>query len=136
MILKWKTVNTENLHSERSLIVISFGRFSTISSHDSDSMPRVWTLKEDIRAISLSPRQPSLKLLSVMAAIRLNDDADNIEITLSLALVESGAVKSTTSADPLASTTWDEKKNRVKCTAGHRTLETWGRGNIAITGLA
>ncbi|KAG9143297.1 hypothetical protein Leryth_010214 [Lithospermum erythrorhizon] len=83
-------------------------RFSTIFSHDSDSMPRVWTGKEDIRAITKTARSSSLKLLSVMAAIRLDDHADNIEKTLSLALVESGAVKSTTSADPLASSTWDE----------------------------
>ncbi|KAA8541686.1 hypothetical protein F0562_022838 [Nyssa sinensis] len=87
-------------------------RFSTLFSHDSDSMPRVWSAKEDIRAITKTARSASLKLLSVMAAIRLDDNADNIENTLSLALVDSrtGAVtnKSTTSHDPLASSTWDE----------------------------
>lgn len=88
-------------------------RFTTMFSHDSDSMPRVWTGKEDIRAITKTARSSSLKLLSVMAAIRLdNADADNIENTLNVALVDStgGAVKdrSITTVDPLASSTWEE----------------------------
>lgn len=54
-----------------------------------------------------------MKLLSVMAAIRLDDDdADNIENTLSLALVDAtnAAAKdrSITTVDPLASSTWQE----------------------------
>ncbi|KAK4481986.1 hypothetical protein RD792_012902 [Penstemon davidsonii] len=86
-------------------------RFSTLFSHDSDSMPRVWTGKEDIRAITKTARSASLKILSVMAAIRLDDTADNIEKTLSLALVDSRAAASTNrgiSVDPLASSSWDE----------------------------
>ncbi|XP_059459262.1 protein ROOT HAIR DEFECTIVE 3-like [Corylus avellana] len=88
-------------------------RFSTLFSHDSDSMPRVWTGSEDIRAITKTARSASLKLLSVMAVIRIDDDDnDGIEKTLSVALVESGnaAVKdrSITTIDPLASSTWEE----------------------------
>ncbi|KAK9923614.1 hypothetical protein M0R45_032022 [Rubus argutus] len=88
-------------------------RFATLFSHDSDSMPRVWTGKEDIRAITKTARSASLKLLSVMVAIRLDDDdADNIENTLSLALVDAtnAAAKdmSITMVDPLASSTWQE----------------------------
>ncbi|KAM5579378.1 protein ROOT HAIR DEFECTIVE 3-like [Rosa sericea] len=88
-------------------------RFATLFSHDSDSMPRVWTGKEDIRAITKTARSASLKLLSVMAAIRLDDgDADNIEKTLSLALVDgrnaAAKDKSITTVDPLASSTWQE----------------------------
>ncbi|KAK6128020.1 hypothetical protein DH2020_038223 [Rehmannia glutinosa] len=86
-------------------------RFSTLFSHDSDSMPRVWTGKEDIRAITKTARSASLKLLSVMAAIRLDDDADSIENTLSLALIDpkSGAATNRSiSGDPLASSSWDE----------------------------
>ncbi|KAG7992248.1 hypothetical protein I3843_02G118700 [Carya illinoinensis] len=46
-------------------------------------MPRVWTGKEDIRAITKTARSASLKLLSVMAIIRLDDDDnDSIENTL------------------------------------------------------
>lgn len=57
-----------------------------------------------------------MKLLSVMAAVRLEDSADSIENTLSLALVDpkSGAGASRSiSADPLASSSWDEV---VSCT--------------------
>ncbi|THG11336.1 hypothetical protein TEA_004299 [Camellia sinensis var. sinensis] len=87
-------------------------RFSTIFSHDSDSMPRIWSGKEDIRAITKMARSASLKMLSVMAAIRLDDDTDNIEKTLVVALVDTrsggAANKTITSADPLASSTWEE----------------------------
>ncbi|PIN04364.1 GTP-binding protein [Handroanthus impetiginosus] len=86
-------------------------RFSTLFSHDSDSMPRVWTGKEDIRAITKTARSASLKLLSVMAAVRLDDTADSIENTLSLALVDpkSGtAANRSITGDPLASSSWDE----------------------------
>ncbi|KAL6223285.1 hypothetical protein ACLB2K_006672 [Fragaria x ananassa] len=81
--------------------------------HDSDLMPRVWTGKEDIRAITKTARSVSLNLLSVMAAIRLDDhDTDNIEKTLFLALVnaKNAAAKdrSITTVDPLASSTWQE----------------------------
>ncbi|XP_043721814.1 protein ROOT HAIR DEFECTIVE 3-like [Telopea speciosissima] len=87
-------------------------RFSTLFSHDSDSMPRVWTGKEDIRAITKTARSASLKLLSAVAVIRLDEDVDNIEKTLSLALVDTSnnGVKdrSITSFDPLASSTWEK----------------------------
>ncbi|KAJ6803042.1 protein ROOT HAIR DEFECTIVE 3-like [Iris pallida] len=87
-------------------------RFSTLFSRDSDSMPRVWTGKEDIRAITKTARSASLKLLSVMAAIRLDEESDKIEDTLSFALLDagSGAVKNRRiqSVDPLASSSWEE----------------------------
>ncbi|XP_068647516.1 protein ROOT HAIR DEFECTIVE 3-like isoform X2 [Aristolochia californica] len=83
-------------------------RFATLFSRDSDSMPRVWTGKEDIRAITKTARSASLKLLSVMAAIRLDDIEDNIDNTLALALVDSSNTKSTASFDSLASSTWEQ----------------------------
>ncbi|XP_047310935.1 protein ROOT HAIR DEFECTIVE 3-like [Impatiens glandulifera] len=88
-------------------------RFSTIFSHDSDSMPRIWTGKEDIRTITKTARTASLKMLSVMAAIRLKDELDKIESTLSRALVEPKTDGATTSrsislGDPLASSSWEE----------------------------
>ncbi|CAL0326060.1 unnamed protein product [Lupinus luteus] len=86
-------------------------RFTMLFSHDSDSMPRVWTGKEDIRAITKTARSASLKLLSVMAAIRLDDDADSIEKTLVVALVGSSnnaANRSITTVDPLASSNWEQ----------------------------
>ncbi|KAK7261718.1 hypothetical protein RIF29_28036 [Crotalaria pallida] len=90
-------------------------RFTTVFSRDSDSMPRVWTGDEDIRAITKTARISSLKLLSVMAVIRLDDDDDdddNIEKTLAVALVDSSSSssrdRSITAVDPLASSTWGQ----------------------------
>ncbi|KAK2653229.1 hypothetical protein Ddye_013085 [Dipteronia dyeriana] len=86
-------------------------RFTMLFSHDSDSMPRVWTGKEDIRAITKTARSASLKLLSVMAALRLEEEVDNIEKTLSAALVDASGTttdKSITKFDPLASSTWEQ----------------------------
>ncbi|KAL0921620.1 hypothetical protein M5K25_008710 [Dendrobium thyrsiflorum] len=86
-------------------------RFSTIFKYDKDSMPRVWTRKEDVRLITKDARAAALKLLSVMAAIRLDDKTYNIEKILNSSLLDSQAsieksIKS--SADPLASATWPE----------------------------
>ncbi|KAG8051567.1 hypothetical protein GUJ93_ZPchr0001g31214 [Zizania palustris] len=86
-------------------------RFSTLFSHDADSIPRVWTGKEDIKAITKTARSASMKLLSTMAAIRLDEDGDNIENTLSLALVDTARPgttdRSIQSFDPLASSSWE-----------------------------
>jgi hypothetical protein len=75
-------------------------------------MPRVWTGKEDIRAITKMARSASLKLLSVMAVIRLDDELDNIEKTLTLALFNStgnnATSKSISTIDSLASSTWEK----------------------------
>ncbi|GMH03757.1 hypothetical protein Nepgr_005596 [Nepenthes gracilis] len=86
-------------------------RFTTLFSHDSDSMPRIWSGKEDIKAITKLARSASLKLLSVMAAVRLGNDADDIENTLSLALVDGASnntSRSITISDPLATSTWEK----------------------------
>ncbi|KAI3670537.1 hypothetical protein L1987_87875 [Smallanthus sonchifolius] len=85
-------------------------RFTSLFNHDSDSMPRIWAGKEDIRAITKTARSSSLKLLSVLAAIRLDEDVDKIGDTLVLALVDHKKDTSTSvsSRDPLASSTWEE----------------------------
>ncbi|KAJ0785144.1 putative P-loop containing nucleoside triphosphate hydrolase [Helianthus annuus] len=85
-------------------------RFTSLFNHDSDSMPRIWTGKEDIRAITKIARSSSLKLLSVLAAIRLDEDVDKIGDTLVLALVDhkKGASPSVSLRDPLASSAWEE----------------------------
>ncbi|KAK9066113.1 hypothetical protein SSX86_015515 [Deinandra increscens subsp. villosa] len=85
-------------------------RFTSLFNHDSDSMPRIWTGKEDIRTITKTARSSSLKLLSVLAAIRLDEDVDKIGDTLVLALVDhkKDTSKSVSSRDPLASSTWEE----------------------------
>ncbi|CAD6267066.1 unnamed protein product [Miscanthus lutarioriparius] len=86
-------------------------RFTTVFSHDKDSIPRVWTGKEDVRAIAKEARSAALKLLSVMAAIRWDDEPDRIESILTSTLLEGSVVSKiahAASADPLASTTWEE----------------------------
>lgn len=83
-------------------------RFTSLFNHDADSMPRVWTGKEDIRAITKIARSSSLKLLSVLAASRLDVDGDKIGDTLVLALVDHKKDKNTPMQDPLVSSTWEE----------------------------
>ncbi|KAL9235461.1 hypothetical protein vseg_010219 [Gypsophila vaccaria] len=86
-------------------------RFTTLFSHDADSMPRVWTGKEDLKAITKFARSASLKLLTVLAAIRLDDEPDDIDKTLTLALVEnksSTSDRNLTLTDPLASSSWEK----------------------------
>ncbi|GLJ11016.1 hypothetical protein SUGI_0140450 [Cryptomeria japonica] len=96
------------------VLILMKERFSSVFSHDADSMPRVWTGKEDIRAITKDARSASLKLLAVMAAIRLDEEPDMIEATLSSTLTESAdAVGSilersvSTPMNALASSTWE-----------------------------
>ncbi|CAL9203938.1 unnamed protein product [Musa hybrid cultivar] len=87
-------------------------RFSTLLSHDADSMPRVWTGKEDIKAITKTARSASLKLMSVMTVIRLDDKNDKIENALSFSLMDAsdsgGSSRSIQILDPLASSSWEE----------------------------
>lgn len=90
-------------------------RFTTIFNHDNDSMPRVWTGKEDIRAITKDARSASLKILSTLAAIRLDEKSDDIENVLFSSLSD-GTVSVPSSkdrgvgasSDSLASSTWKE----------------------------
>ncbi|KAI3860035.1 hypothetical protein MKW92_047834 [Papaver armeniacum] len=79
-------------------------RFSNLFSHDKDSIPRVWTGKENIRKITMNALTASLKLLSVISAIRLDEKTDRIENLLYSALID-GKV---TPVDPLATSSWDE----------------------------
>ncbi|XP_004293731.1 PREDICTED: protein ROOT HAIR DEFECTIVE 3 homolog 2 [Fragaria vesca subsp. vesca] len=90
-------------------------RFSTVFNYDSDSMPRVWTGKEDIKTITKDARSASLKILSVRAAIRLDEKPDNIEKVIFSSLMDgTGTALSTQDkstralADPLATSTWEE----------------------------
>ncbi|KAE9461486.1 hypothetical protein C3L33_06600, partial [Rhododendron williamsianum] len=92
-------------------------RFSSVFNHDKDSMPRVWTGKEDIRTITQYARSESLKLLSVMAAIRLDEKPDKIENVLFSSLMDgtvgvpySQGRRIGDSVDPLASSSWAECK--------------------------
>ncbi|XP_057459098.1 protein ROOT HAIR DEFECTIVE 3-like [Lotus japonicus] len=110
-----KGVIETKAREEASRVLIRMkDRFMTLFSHDSDSMPRIWTGDENVRAITKSARAASMKLLSVMAVIRLEDDDDNdiVEKTLAVALADSssssGKDRSISAVDPLASSTWEQ----------------------------
>ncbi|KAJ7969261.1 Protein ROOT HAIR DEFECTIVE 3-like [Quillaja saponaria] len=97
------------------ILIYMKDRFSTVFNHDSDSLPRVWTGKEDIRAITKDARTASLKLLSDMAALRLDEKPDNIESLLYSSLMDGTVSVSSSqyrrkgaSTDPLSSSTWEE----------------------------
>ncbi|XP_077210333.1 protein ROOT HAIR DEFECTIVE 3-like [Tasmannia lanceolata] len=90
-------------------------RFSVVFSRDNKSMPRVWTGKEDIIAITKDARAAALKILSVLAAIRLDEKPDKIENVLFSSLTDGTSVVALTrqrsikaSIDPLAYSTWKE----------------------------
>ncbi|XP_071689948.1 protein ROOT HAIR DEFECTIVE 3-like [Rutidosis leptorrhynchoides] len=85
-------------------------RFTTLFNHDNDQMPRIWTGKEDIRAINKTARISCLKLLSVVAAIRLEDYGDKIEIIILGAFAEPSKGPDTISnlQDPLATSHWEK----------------------------
>lgn len=105
-------VETKAREEAGKILIRMKDRFTTLFSHDSDSMPRVWTGKEDIKSITKFARSASLKLLSVLAAVRLDDESDDIDRTLALALVESKGSTTTRDgqalSDPLASSTWEK----------------------------
>ncbi|KAK1267207.1 hypothetical protein QJS04_geneDACA014575 [Acorus gramineus] len=107
-------------------------RFSTVFSHENDSMPRVWTGRENIRAITKDARAAALKVLSALAAIRLDGKPDKIEHVLSSSLMDGPAAQERimqASTDPLASSTWEEVSPRntlitpVQCKSLWRQFE-------------
>ncbi|XP_024402965.1 protein ROOT HAIR DEFECTIVE 3 [Physcomitrium patens] len=89
-------------------------RFNTIFGHDDDSIPRVWGEEHDVRAITKSARQGALKMLSVIAAIRLNPDSDQdgVEDVLMTLITDSdfsshdGSRDGSVGSNPFASSTW------------------------------
>ncbi|CAD6253444.1 unnamed protein product [Miscanthus lutarioriparius] len=87
-------------------------RFFTVLSHDRDLMPRTWMGDEDMRSITREARLGALRLMSVMAAIRLDDKPNKIERALTTALLDGGPLSHKRSiefaSDPLASSTWEE----------------------------
>ncbi|XP_054777349.1 protein ROOT HAIR DEFECTIVE 3 homolog 2 isoform X2 [Prosopis cineraria] len=114
-----KVVENKAREEAGKILIRMKDRFSTVFSHDNDSLPRVWTGKEDIRAITKDARSASLKLLSDIAAIRLDEKPDRIENVLHSSLLD-GTVAVTSSqnetreasADPLAASSWEEVSPR------------------------
>ncbi|KAE9591573.1 putative P-loop containing nucleoside triphosphate hydrolase [Lupinus albus] len=110
-----KVVENKAREEAGKILILMKDKFSTVFNHDNDSLPRVWTGKEDIRAITKDARSASLKLLSDMTAIRLEEKPDRIESVLHSALLDRTAAATSSqyaikeaSLDPLASSTWEE----------------------------
>ncbi|XP_027088942.1 protein ROOT HAIR DEFECTIVE 3 homolog 2 isoform X1 [Coffea arabica] len=88
-------------------------KFIMVFNHDNDSLPRVWTGKEDIKAITHEARSAAVSILSVLAAVRLDEKPDKIENVLSSMLIDGSVAISSRSrgagiiGDPLASSTWE-----------------------------
>ncbi|XP_016648191.1 PREDICTED: protein ROOT HAIR DEFECTIVE 3 homolog 2-like [Prunus mume] len=78
--------------------------FEIVFFYDRDNNPRAWTKKKVVRAATKDAYSASLKVLSVMAAICLDDGTpNNIEKSLFSSLMdETKAAK-----DPLGSSTWE-----------------------------
>ncbi|KAL2341507.1 hypothetical protein Fmac_009447 [Flemingia macrophylla] len=111
-----KLVENKAREEAGKILIRMKDRFSTVFNHDNDSLPRVWTGKEDIRVITRDARSASLKLLSDMAAIRLDEKPDHIENVLHSSLINKTSPATSSqyisdreaSLDPLASSTWEE----------------------------
>jgi len=60
-------------------------RFTSVFGHEADNMPRVWGEEHDVRAITRDARVAAVKLLAVLAAVRLKPkgiSSDVIETSL------------------------------------------------------
>ncbi|KAF3796049.1 ROOT HAIR DEFECTIVE 3 protein [Nymphaea thermarum] len=105
-------VETKTKEEAGTVLVRMKDRFAMVFSHGHDSIPRVWTGKEDIRSITKNSRAAALKLLAVLAAIRLDGQPDKIEKTLFSSLLDAGRGNQdrriVADGDPLASSTWEE----------------------------
>ncbi|MCO5592157.1 hypothetical protein L7F22_046153 [Adiantum nelumboides] len=95
-------------------------RFTSVFSHGPDSMPRMWTGKEDMKAIIRDARMSAIRLLSTLSALRLEEKKlDHIETALT-SLVHDGSesgsqsgsvtergLTATGGQSALASSTWE-----------------------------
>ncbi|KAJ6374667.1 hypothetical protein OIU78_030207 [Salix suchowensis] len=87
-------------------------RFTQVFNPNENSKPRLWTREKNIDEIERNALSASLKILSTMAAIRLDKMTDEIEHLLFSSLMdESGDIPSSQrtgiTPDPLASNTWE-----------------------------
>ncbi|KAK7412799.1 hypothetical protein VNO78_04434 [Psophocarpus tetragonolobus] len=110
-----KVVENKAREEAGKILIRMKDRFSTVFNHDNDSLPRVWTGKEDIRTITRDARSASMRLLSDMAAIRLDEKPDRINTVLHSSLIDKTSAATSSqditrevSVDPLASSTWEE----------------------------
>ncbi|KAI6671786.1 hypothetical protein NL676_006671 [Syzygium grande] len=110
-------------------------RIVTLFSHDTDLMPRVWTGMEHIRATIKLARSASLRLLSVMAALRLDYGIDHIESTLSVTLLDpqsNATDKSITTVDPLTLSMWEDIPSSETLITTFQLKSLWRQFNADI----
>ncbi|KAJ0018662.1 hypothetical protein Pint_11636 [Pistacia integerrima] len=97
-----RTVVEKKAREEVGKVLIHMkDRFLIVFNHDNDSMPRVWTREVDIKTILKNAQSASLRVLSDMAVIRLDEKPDMIRNLLFSSLM-GGTV------DTLASNTWEQ----------------------------
>ncbi|KAK4773462.1 hypothetical protein SAY87_028481 [Trapa incisa] len=106
-------------------------RFVDIFACDDNDIQRKWEANDDFHKISEIAFSASLMLLSVVAAIRLDDGKDNIYGILKDALLptDKGKSKKTALANTLDSTIWPEKSAKRLYIIVGRAL----RGTVAVT---
>ncbi|KAH9625307.1 hypothetical protein KSS87_011325, partial [Heliosperma pusillum] len=83
----------EEKAKEAALKVLFLMKDRFISLLQSDQASRGWTEKDDILQIAGSARDMALKVLSVLSAIRLDDEFDHIDKCLIYALLENKLIR-------------------------------------------
>ncbi|XP_010256261.1 PREDICTED: protein ROOT HAIR DEFECTIVE 3 homolog 1-like [Nelumbo nucifera] len=106
-------------------------RFLMLFTYESKNVPRILTENDDVKAIAEGSRKQCLKLLAVMAAMRLGDTVDNIEATLYLTLMNANGKDDsstrTTSSDPLDKSTWEEDPTMKTLIAPSQCKTLWNK---------
>uniref|UniRef100_A0A0E0GSZ2 Uncharacterized protein n=1 Tax=Oryza nivara TaxID=4536 RepID=A0A0E0GSZ2_ORYNI len=106
-----RSIVEEKARKEAGNVLMHF----PLLSRDKDSMPRTWKGNEDISAITREARLAALRLMSVMAANRLDNKPDKIDRTLTTALLDGRPLSRKRSiefaSDPIVSSTWEECKS-------------------------
>ncbi|XP_020679159.2 protein ROOT HAIR DEFECTIVE 3-like, partial [Dendrobium catenatum] len=98
-----KIVESKEREEAEKVLINMKDRFEIVFSYDSDSMPRLWIGKEDIKTITKMARLASLKLLVVLVVICLEENTDNVEDLLQLTLMD-GLISSTSNRNLLSDT--------------------------------
>ncbi|KAH8492682.1 hypothetical protein H0E87_022054 [Populus deltoides] len=85
-------------------------RFAKVFNHDGNSKSGAWTTEQNIEEIERNALSASLKILEIMAAIRLNQTTDQIEHVLFASLMDGNGAVPASGAPPdlLTSNAWEE----------------------------
>ncbi|XP_061956194.1 protein ROOT HAIR DEFECTIVE 3 homolog 2-like isoform X1 [Populus nigra] len=85
-------------------------RFAKVFNHDENSKSGAWTAEQNIEEIERNALSASLKILEIMAAIRLDQTTDQIEHVLFSSLMDGNGAVPASGAPPdlLTSNAWEE----------------------------